>query len=265
MSSKNVVFDVVGTLVSYDRVFAALDHRLGDRLRAEGIKPRLLGYTWMEAAEREYTYLSISNKYVPFADCFRAIFYRMLWQAGIAEPRAFASPEDLVHIMDEYQYLEMRPGAVECVKRLRDAGFSVWAFTAGDLKRVGGYFQHAGIDLPPENLLSCDSRGVGKPDPAAYKPLLDKLIAENDGKKPWFAAAHMWDVSAARRTGCVYSLLVPAFFSFYVANYGMSRFKGAYCTVWEKEPLQDLFGDMDVIDDTLPGMADKIISRQASS
>lgn len=48
----------------------------------------------------------------------------------------------------------------------------------------------------------------------------------------------MWDVSAARTTG----------------------FKGAYCTVWEKEPLQELFGDMEVIADTLPEMAEKVIA-----
>lgn len=41
-SSKHVVFDIVGTLVAYDHVFDAIDARLGDRLRAEGIKPRLL-------------------------------------------------------------------------------------------------------------------------------------------------------------------------------------------------------------------------------
>jgi 2-haloacid dehalogenase len=186
-TSKNVVFDVVGTLVSYDRVFAAIDTQLGDRLRAEGVKPRLLGYTWMEAAEREYTYLSMSGKYLPFADVLQAIFYRMLWMAGIQEPRTFASAQDMAYIMAEYQHLEMRPGAVECVLKLRDAG----------------YFQHAGIELPPEHLLSCDTRGVGKPDPEAYRPLLEKLTLENGGSKPWFAAAHMWDVSAARRTGFV--------------------------------------------------------------
>ena len=38
------------------------------------------------------------------------------------------------------------------------------------------------------------------------------------------------------------------------------RFKGAYCTIWEKEPLQELFGDMEVIADTLPEMADKVIA-----
>jgi 2-haloacid dehalogenase len=42
------------------------------------------------------------------------------------------------------------------------------------------------------------------------------------------------------------------------------RFRGAYTAIWEKEPLTELFGEMDVIDDTLPGMADKIIAHQAS-
>jgi hypothetical protein len=45
----------------------------------------------------------------------------------------------------------------------------------------------------------------------------------------------------------------------------VNRFKGAYCTVLEMEPLTELFGDMDVIDATLPGMADKIIASQAAA
>ncbi|KAL4946494.1 hypothetical protein BDV06DRAFT_218216 [Aspergillus oleicola] len=243
MSSKNVVFDVVGTLVGYDHLFTAIDKQLGDRLRAEGIKPSLLGYTWIEVAEREYTYLSMSGKYTVFADVFRALFYRMLWMAGIQEPREFASDKDLEYIMAEYAGLKLRPGAKECVQKLRDAGFRVWCFTAGDIKRVGGYFAQEGVDMPSEDLLSCDTTGVGKPDPAAYRPLLDELIAENGGRIPWFAAGHMWDVSAAKRAG----------------------FKGAYTAIWEKEPLTELFGEMDVMDETLPGMADKIIAHQAAS
>ncbi|KAL2872408.1 FAD dependent oxidoreductase-domain-containing protein [Aspergillus lucknowensis] len=241
-TSKNVVFDVVGTLVGYDHLFAAINARLGDRLRAEGIKPSLLGYTWIEVAEREYTYLSMSGAYKPFGTVFEALFYRTLWMAGIAEPRVWASAEDLEYIMGQYVGLKLRPGAAECVQKLRDAGFTVWCFTAGELQRVGGYFAQAGVDMPAENLISCDERGIGKPDPEAYRPVLEKLVAENEGKTPWFAAGHMWDVAAARRAG----------------------FRGAYSSIWEKEPLTELFGDMDVIDDTLPGMADKIIAHHAS-
>jgi 2-haloacid dehalogenase len=157
----------------------------------------------MEAAEREYTNLSLSQRYVPFGEVFRALFYRMLWMAGIAEPRSWATPEDLEFIMKEYQLLEFRPGAAECVQKLRDAGFTVWAFTAADITRVGGYFKNAGVELPAENLLSCDDAGVGKPDLRAYYPLLERLKAESDGAIPWFAAAHMWDVSAAKQAGYV--------------------------------------------------------------
>lgn len=184
-SSKNVVFDIVGTLVCYDHLYDAIDRRLGDRLRAEGIKPWLLGQLWMETSEREYTNLSIAGRYAPYGEVFESLFYRILWMAGIQKPREFTSPEDLAWIMEEYQKLTMRLGAAECVQKLRDAGFTVWAFTAADLKRVGGYFTKAGVDLPAENLLSCDDAGVGKPDLAAYKPLLERLKAYNDGKSPW--------------------------------------------------------------------------------
>ncbi|KAJ5133291.1 hypothetical protein N7526_004656 [Penicillium atrosanguineum] len=231
-SSKNVVFDIVGTLVSYDYLYNAIDHRLGDRLRAEGVKPSLLGQAWMETAEREYTNLSISGRYQPFAKVLEALFYRLLWMGGIKEPRNFASPEDLAYIMTEYQSLTMRPGAAECVKKLRDAGFTVWAFTAADLKRVGGYFEKAGVPLPAENLLSCDSVGIGKPDLAAYKPLLDRLTSENE----------------ARSRG-----LLPLICGMFQQPEQL-----------EMEALTNLFGEMDVIDATLPGMADKIIADQAA-
>jgi len=85
-SQKNIVFDVVGTCVSYDNFFDAIDERLGDKLRAEGIKPRLFGFAWMEAAEREYTYLSISGRYISFFDVFRPLFYRMLWYGTSSIP-----------------------------------------------------------------------------------------------------------------------------------------------------------------------------------
>lgn len=50
-----------------------------------------------------------------------------------------------------------------------------------------------------------------------------------------------------------------------MTNVLMFRFIGAYCHIWEKESLSELFGKMDVMADTLPEMADKIIARQASS
>lgn len=198
---KNVVFDVVGTLVSYEHLFEAIDARLGERLRARGIQPKLLGCCWLEVAEREYTYLSMSGRYVVFFKVFEALFYRCLHYAGIQEPHAFASQDDVAHLVDEWKKLSLREGAAECVNKLREAGFTVWCFTAGDIARVQGYFSRGGVEMPADRLLSCDSAGLAKPTPEAYEPILKRLSA--DGSKPWFAAAHLWDASTAKTVGYV--------------------------------------------------------------
>ncbi|KAK2483279.1 hypothetical protein H9L39_05071 [Fusarium oxysporum f. sp. albedinis] len=233
-NGKYVVFDIVGTCVSYDKLTEAVEKQLGERLLAENVKPSLLVNLWIEAGEREYTYLSITNRYVAFDKLFASLFYRMLWLAGIQEPRSFASGADIEKITHGYMELEPRPDLKECFDKLRAAGFTVRGLTAGDFDRVLGYFDKAGIEFPKEHLISCDSFGVGKPDLKAYASTFEEL---KGAKELWFAAAHMWDVSAAKLAG----------------------FKAAYCSVLEKEPCVDIFGEMDVMSDTLSEMADKII------
>lgn len=45
----------------------------------------------------------------------------------------------------------------------------------------------------------------------------------------------------------------------------LDRFKGAYCSIFEKEDCKDLFDvDMDVMADTLPEMAKKMIEASKS-
>ncbi|KAF7547581.1 hypothetical protein G7Z17_g7624 [Cylindrodendrum hubeiense] len=237
--SKNVVFDVVGTCVSYDKLIETLDKQLGDKMRAEGVKPSMFIYMWVEAAEREYTYLSITNRYIAFDVIFASLFWRMLWMSGIEEPREFATEEDVKKITEGYMDLEVRPDLKECFDKLRAAGFTVRGLTAGDYGRVLGYFEKAGVEMPTEHLMSCDSFGVGKPDLKAYASTYEAL---SGGSELWFAAAHMWDVSSAKQVG----------------------FKSAYCSVLEKEACIDLFGEMDVMSDTLSEMADKIIKASSS-
>jgi 2-haloacid dehalogenase len=70
--------------------------------------------------------------------------------------------------------------------------------TAADKDRVRGYFANAGLGLPAANLVSSDDTGIGKPALEGYVPLYEQLSREG---KPWFAAAHKWDVSAAHRVG----------------------------------------------------------------
>ena len=198
MPSKHVVFDVVGTCFTFDAFFAAIETRLGDRLRAHNINPQLFGYAWMEAAEREYAYLSMSHRYRPFLDIFGAIFYRTLGFSGMKDPRSFASDEDRDCLIESYHQLQPREGVDRAVQSLRDAGFTVWCFTTGDVARVRGYFLRSGIDMPVENFVSCDKTRLAKPALEAYQEVLSKF---DEGDVLWFAAAHMWDVSAAKAVG----------------------------------------------------------------
>ncbi|KAG9955526.1 2-haloalkanoic acid dehalogenase, partial [Aureobasidium melanogenum] len=206
---------------------------------ANNITPKIFGFAWLESSEREFTYLSISSRYKPYKQVFSSMFYRMLWMSGIAEPRSFATDAERDEMVASYSTLVLRPGVQETFDLLRQAGFEVWALSTGDEERVLGYFKKAGVEFPKSNFRSCDAKGVAKPALDAYRPLFESF---GDDEK-WFAAAHYWDVSAAKIVG----------------------FKGAYCSIFEKEDCKELFDvDMDVMADTLPEMAKKIIEVSES-
>lgn len=236
MSSKHIVFDIVGTLVSHEHFYDTIHSRLGSLLEPYHITGRLLGYAWLETAEREYTYLSLSGRYVPFAEVFRAIFFRVLHFAGVPEPRDLASEDDVEHFIQEYKNCTVRPGAKECIDRFKESGWTVWAFTSGDRDRVEGYFSKGDIAIHNDHIITCDDVGVGKPEIRAYERVKQRIGVSAD-KALWFAAAHGWDVSAAGRAG----------------------FSTAYCTILEKEPLESIFGRTDVTANTLPALAEKVI------
>lgn len=196
--SKHVVFDVVGTCVGYQAFFDGITRILGPRLLAHNIQPKLFGFAWMESSEREFTYLSISERYAPYKKVFAAMFYRMLWMSGIEDPRSFATDEERDAVVATYSDLTLREGVKEAFAMLRKEGFTVWCLTTGDVERVRGYFLRGGVEFPLENFRSCDGLGVAKPALAAYKPLFESFKGED---QKWFAAAHYWDVSAAKMIG----------------------------------------------------------------
>jgi 2-haloacid dehalogenase len=238
---KHVVWDIVGTCVSYDAPVRTVTALLGSVLSKHGISPAAFVHLLNETAEREYTFLSISNAYTPYFTCMRRLFYRVLRSAGVPDPREVVGESDVDAVMDSFAHLEVRPGVEECWKRLRAEGFTMWAFTAGDASSVQGMLEKGGVVLPVEQFRSCDSTGVGKPSSESYRPLLQELRADADGEdvETWFAAAHQWDVSAAKRSGFD---------------------RGAYVTVLEGEAVDELFGKMDVTAGSFEELAEGIIT-----
>ncbi|CAG7988520.1 unnamed protein product [Penicillium nalgiovense] len=244
---KHAVFDVVGTCVSFDYFLDTIEDVLGPRLRAHQLSAKIFGFAWMQAAELESLMLHMSNRNVPYKKVFRALFYRVLYLSGIQDPRSFATDEERDICHDAYSKLELRPDCRAMMEKLRNNGFTIWCLTTGDTERVGGYFKRAGFEMPAENLVSCHQYmkyesalesplDMVKPSMGSYKPMLNKFAPDDE---KWFVAAHMWDVSAAVKAG----------------------FRGAYCSIYEKESCIDIFDTkMDVMADTLLEMADKMIA-----
>ncbi|KAF2252730.1 HAD-like protein [Trematosphaeria pertusa] len=235
---KHVVFDVVGTCVSFDAYYARIDAVLGRKLRQLTITPQHFGFTWQTAAELEFTFLSISESYKAYKEVLRGLFYRTLSLCGVADPRVLATDEERDQCIEGYGALELRPGCRETFQLLRENGFTVWCFTTGDVQRVKGYFERANVEMPVENFISCDSLGVAKPALPAYQAVC-KRLGGNDVK--WFAAAHLWDVAAATKVG----------------------FRGAWSSVLEKEACLDVFSDakLEVVAGGLEDMAKQIIEK----
>nr|POE63407.1 hypothetical protein CFP56_04310 [Quercus suber] len=229
MPSKHVVFDIVGTLVSFDAFYSRINAVIGPRLLAQSITPALFGYTWMTHAELEFTFLSMSGRHTTYSAVLRATFYRTLGFAGIAVPRDFATDEERDHCQEGYSQLELRDGANECISLLRGAGWEVWCLTTADVTRVQGYFARGGVEMPVDRFVSCDGQGVAKPALAAYQPVFQKFADEDE---KWFAAAHM------------------------------VGFKGAYTSAYEKDDCLGIFGgEMEIMADDLVSMAKSMIEK----
>lgn len=199
-ASKHIVFDIVGTCISYDAFFNALEERFGDKLRQHGIPPRLFGLLVLEGGERECLFSKLARHPIFFMDMIKPVLYRLLAMSGIEKPHEFASDDDVTYVAGSYRRLGARPGIHECLRRLRDNGFTIWALTSGDKARVQGYLKAADIDIPTENFIACEMIGATKPEPEVYEHML-KMFPEAD--ETWFAACHMWDAAAAKRSGCV--------------------------------------------------------------
>ncbi|RHZ46219.1 putative 2-haloalkanoic acid dehalogenase [Aspergillus thermomutatus] len=237
MPKKHIVFDVVGTCVSFDAYFSAIASAIGPKLHPHSITPQHFGYTWMTASELEFTFLSISDSYRPYKDVMSVLFYRTLCMAGVPDPRSVFTDEDRDACIRGYASLRLRPELPGAFERLRAAGFEIWCLTTGDVARVRGYFTSAGVEMPLDRVLSCDGSRVAKPALAAYWPVLERF---GEGEERWFAAAHLWDVSAAVRAG----------------------FRGAYCGVYEGEGCWEVFEreKLDVVARGLVEMAEGVIA-----
>lgn len=236
--TKSVCFDVLGTCFDFDAAIEAIETRLGSRLKAIGVDPKTLFFSWFYAAQRDFTYTTVVNVYIPIATVLKNTFRRACLIVDLPQDRA-PTDEDVSEVMKAVTSLRPRPGLKACFDGLRTAGWEVLGVTNGGKETSLNYFKLANIELDGDHLLSCDEIQAAKPDFRVYtnakRHLTSKGLSEKDGDR-WFVAAHAWDLIAARKAG----------------------FKTAYLDYEEHDPCEEIFGKFDLYASSMEELLDEM-------
>ncbi len=179
---KTVVFDVIGTLFSLDR--------LRPELRGLGAPDHALEL-WFGQSLRDYFALSHAGGYLPMKEVLTASLPRTLgtFEIEIDAGRA----EEVVARMAE---LDLAPGGREACSTLRQAGCRLVALSNGALESTTALLERAGLVEKFAAVRSCDEIEVSKPAEATYA-----MAREVSGGEVWMVAAHAWDIAGAQRAG----------------------------------------------------------------
>ena len=182
---------MVGTCFSYENGAKGIEEAIGPKLAKYGLSPKVVFYSLVTSTERDYSYLSQIGQYKPFHVILFGILKRTLYQLGVPadvlDDPEFITKADIDHIYKQYMALKPRPGLNEMFEILREGGFDVWACSCASFERVNGYFKGANVPIPEDHIISADSCGKGKPDPAVYKLARDAIGADKPGEISIFA------------------------------------------------------------------------------
>ncbi|CAN9384349.1 unnamed protein product [Alternaria alternata] len=247
--TKSASFDVIGTCFAFDVPISTIHSRLGPKLVTAAVDPKTLFFSWFYAAQRDFTYVSMTGAYVPIAQILKSTFRRAC--AVVDLPVDAVTDEDLEEIMKAFKAMKPREGLKKCYDGLREAGWDVYGVTNGGSETSLNYYRNAGIELDEQHLLSCDAIQVAKPDVRVYENAqrhLDEKVkhtgslGKGEGAR-WFIAAHAWDLIAARKAG----------------------FHTAYLDFEEHDPCTDVFGEFDLYASSMEELLVKLKDWKAGS
>lgn len=189
--SKSVCFDVLGTCFGFEKAIDTIEERLGKKLEKVNVDSKSFFFSWFYAAQRDFTYCSIVDSYVPIAQILSKTFKRACLIVDL--PEAEVADDDVVAVMGAIKGLEARVGLKECYDGLRADGWNVYGVTNGGSETSLGYYQKADIELATTNLMSCDDLRKAKPDLAVYESAKKAVTTAGcTGENRWFVAAHAW-------------------------------------------------------------------------
>ncbi len=185
--SVALAFDIYGTLINPHGVIDELSVHVGDRATA-------FSNVWRDK-QLEYSFRrGLMGRYENFQTCTRqALDYSdSLMQTGLDE-----SVKD--SLMQVYRRLPAYDDVPASLQALSEAGFRMFGFSNGVADAVSGLLQHARIDRFFEGVVSVDSIGTFKPDPAVYQHFIE--VAATDADNCWLVSSNAFDVIGAVSAG----------------------------------------------------------------
>lgn len=180
-------FDVYGTLIDTQGVLSNLEAMIPDKAKA-------FSTTWREK-QLEYSFRrGLMQNYVNFSVCTsQALEYCcQLYDVSLSE----AQKNEL---LASYSVLPAFDDVAGSLAQLKDAGFSLYAFSNGSGDAVNTLLNNAGIRQFFEAVVSCDDLRSFKPNPAVYGHFLRQSNASVD--RAWLVSSNPFDVIGARSAG----------------------------------------------------------------
>lgn len=178
-----IIFDIVGTLFSFERVKA---------LMLESGLPSTFQPWWFSTLLKHAMAGTLAGKYVPFREAAEASLRQVLALAG--------RPEEIVApVVEEMSTLQPWPDAKECLEALHREGHKLGALTNSSFIAGEALIDRAGMSHLFQEVMSTDEVKACKPDPRPYRMAIERMKAKP--RECCMVAAHDWDVLGADAVG----------------------------------------------------------------
>lgn len=180
-------FDVYGTLIDTAGVTQALKQFAGERAVQ-------FSNLWREK-QLEYSFRrALMQNYVHFGFCTR---YALDYTCTALDIEISAADKE--ELLAGYKVLPPFPDALEALPELKNAGFSLFAFSNGKPEDVASLLETSGISSYFEDVISTDEIKSFKPNPAVYAHFLRRTGAT--GEQAWLISGNPFDVIGAVSAG----------------------------------------------------------------
>jgi 2-haloacid dehalogenase len=176
-------FDVFGTLIDTHGVIVQLQTMIGDDA------PRF-SQVWREK-QLEYTFRrGLMNQYQDFGVCTRDALNYTAQLLG--HP---LSKDQKQGLLESYSILPAFSDTIQGLKDVKTAGHRLFAFSNGQEHAVDTVLTNAGIRDYFEGIVSVDSIGTFKPNPATYHHFLESTATT--AQDSWLISCNSFDVIGA--------------------------------------------------------------------